>query len=45
MPSSLAKRMEEACATDLRQLKRATFPDEPTSLHRTSRLPPAQSLP
>lgn len=30
MPSSLAKRMDEACATNMRQLKRVTFPDEPT---------------
>jgi len=29
-PSSLAKRMDEACATDLSELKRATFPEEPT---------------
>jgi hypothetical protein len=45
MPSSLAKRMDEACATDLRQLKRATFPEEPTlalsALSRNTRFQPA----
>jgi hypothetical protein len=29
-PSSLAKRMDEACATDLRELKRITFPEDAT---------------
>jgi hypothetical protein len=45
MPSSLAKRMDEACATDMRQLKRATFPEEPTlalsALSRNTRFQPA----
>ncbi|KAM0695102.1 hypothetical protein Q7P36_005458 [Cladosporium allicinum] len=30
MPSSLIKRMDEACATDLRELKRITFPEDAT---------------